>query len=74
MPPFEAISRLGPPGAIGGKFAVSQNGHEDVSNKQRPSYLAGLMSHLVLSLAALSSRMCRGGTQKMQKMRGEGRA
>jgi hypothetical protein len=28
----------GPPGAIGEKFTVSQNGLEDVSNDQRPLY------------------------------------
>jgi hypothetical protein len=31
--------QLGPPGAIGEKFTVSQHGHEDVSHEQRPLYL-----------------------------------
>lgn len=30
---------LGPPGAIGEKFTVSQHGHEDVSHEQRPLYM-----------------------------------
>jgi len=30
---------IGPPGAIGEKFTVSQHGHEDVSHEQRPLYL-----------------------------------
>jgi hypothetical protein len=34
-----ARARLGPPGAIGEKFTVSQHGHEDVSHEQRPLYL-----------------------------------
>jgi hypothetical protein len=31
--------RLGPPGAIGEKFAVSKHGHEDVSHVQGPWYV-----------------------------------
>jgi hypothetical protein len=33
------MPQVGPPGAIGEKFTVSQHGHEDVSHEQRPLYL-----------------------------------
>jgi hypothetical protein len=32
------MPQVGPPGAIGEKFAVSKKGHEDISNDQRPLY------------------------------------
>jgi hypothetical protein len=34
-----ARARLGPPGAIGEKFTVSQHGHEDVSHEQSLLYM-----------------------------------